>query len=226
MLNIVNKYRQVTSDINSLSCQRSKLISIIEFFKVCEREHHFPPDSSFIFDFVPVILNIFKSSSVNYINPKYLIYTKNILLISKNFYSDKVIKDEINRTLSLININLLKNFFYLGEYEQGITVLKKIVEESEAVYKVKQEESPEDLELHIDTRDFKTGKSLIPKSLITKPKILEIIDEIKYELDRINSFSSDEINTILVEDNSKFGLIQPLYVSININKKIMRKLSF
>lgn len=218
MLNIVNKYRRVTSDINSLSCSRSKLISIIEFFKVCENEHHFPPDSSFIYDFVPIILNIFKTSSVNFINPKYLTSVKSILLISKKYYSNNVILEEVNRTINLININLLKNFFYLGEYEQGITVLKKIVEESEAVYNTKSDKPEENKKYHIKPEDFKAKNTLIPKDLVIKPKVLEVIDEIRYELDRINSFSYDEINTILVEDNSVFGLIQPLYVSINHNK--------
>ncbi len=226
MLKIVNKYRQVTSDINSLSCPRSKLISIIDFFKVCEREHHFPPDSSFIFDFVPVILNIFRTSTVNFINPKYLISVKSILLISKKYYSDSVILDEISKTIDLININLLKNFFYLGEYEQGITVLKKIIEESEAVYNIKSDKPEENKKYDLKSEDFKTKNSLIAKDFITKPKILEIIDEVRYELDRINSFSSDEINTILIEDNSKYGLILPLYVSIDYIKNSNEKIKF
>jgi hypothetical protein len=241
ILDIIKKYEETVAAIDSLQSPKRKLLEIINFFRECERQKHFPPNPSFIEEFIPVIINIINSTSINFIDPVNLKSLRMILNISKKFYKDVIINNQIIKAVDIINMQMLKTYFYLGEYEEGLVVLKKMVEEQENEFRIKNEE------LRIEKKDKSqkaegSGKkeddrrkkdenkkiignkySLVSKDIFKKSRAFEILQEIKYELDRLNSYSSDEINVLLVEDEGNedtiFGVVQPLICNI-IKKKL------
>lgn len=231
ILDLIKKYKETKAFLQTVHSSRRKLAAIIDFFKECELLNHYPPNPSFIIDFVPVLINIFKTTSVNFISPEFLESSKVILTLSKEYYKDEIVLSRIDSTLDCINMNLLKMYFYLGEYENGLVVLQSMVSGSSNFDEVKFSE-PHDKKQKKDSKPRNISEySVISKDFFKKPRSFEILEEIKYELDRLNSYSSDEINVLLVEETvsygkeNSFGLIQPLACDIiheNNNSSIFR----
>ncbi|MCX6165852.1 MAG: hypothetical protein NTU73_13490 [Ignavibacteriae bacterium] len=220
ILDLIKKYRETKTYLKSSQSSRRKLIAIINFFKDCERLNHYPPNASFIIEFTPIIINIFKTSSVNFISPEYFESSKLILTPAKNYYKDEIILNQINITLDYINMHLLKLYFYLGEYEEGLIVLQKMV--SGSSYKeVANDNIQSDIRRKKESKSKNVNKySIVSKDFFKKYRAFEILEEIKYELDRLNSFSSEEINVLLIEDanyndnKNNFGVIQSFICDI------------
>lgn len=224
IIDVINKYKETNEVLNSPYSHKRKLIAIIDFFKECERLNHFPPSKSFIEEFTPLLINIFKSSSINFIDPKYLNSAKIILAFAKDTYKDEIIDDQIDTVLDYINMQLLKLYFFLGEFKEGLVILEKMVEGSEVKI---QETEIGDVNFTEEIRDKKTTRekhSLVSVDFFKKSRAMEILEEIKSELDRMNSFSKNEINVLLVEEVGKddsvdFGNIQTLHCKIQKPKK-------
>jgi len=225
ILGLIDKYENTRAILKSIYNNKSKLKAIINFFRECEKANHFPPDFCFIEEFIPIIINIFKSTSINFIDPEYLKSAKLILNLSKKYYSEELILNQINTTLEFINIQLLKLYFYLGEYEEGLIILKDIIETgkksvSEQEYNiVKQRDKDKRAK-----KEIARNKSIVTYDTFKKSRAFEILDEIRYELDRLNSFSYSEINAVLVEDDYTdsmpgTGIIEPLFCEITGLKK-------
>ena len=224
IIDIINKYKETNRVLNSHYSNKKKLVAILDFFKECERLNHFPPSKSFIEEFTPLLINIFKSSSINFIDPEYLNSAKIILAFARDTYKDNIIDNQIDTVLDYINMQLLKLYFYLGEFEEGLVILKRMVEGSE----VKDEKTKfHDVSNSRETRNKKPAgnkHSLVSVDFFKKSRAVEILEEIKSELDRMNSFSKDEINVMLVEETGKdgnveFGNLQTLHCIIQKSKK-------
>ena len=224
IIDVINKYKETNRVLNSHYGHKKKLIAIVDFFKECERLNHFPPSTSFIEEFTPLLINIFKSSSINFIDPEYLNSAKMILAIARDTYNDDIICNQIDTVLDYINMQLLKLYFYLGEFEEGLVILKKMVGVSE----VKNQRTEfQEVNISKESKNKKpTGDkhSLVSVDFFKKSRAVEILEEIKSELDRMNSFSKDEINVMLVEETGKdgnveFGNLQTLHCIIQKSKK-------
>lgn len=207
---LIKKYEITLQYLDSLHNPRKKLIAIIDFFRTCEKENHFPPSFSFIEEFIPKLINIFRLSSINFIDPEYLKSAKKILIISKYEYGDSIVISQIDAAIDLINMQLLKMYFHLGEISDGIVILNNMVETGTGA-DYKSENIRSAIKNPPDTGKF----TLVTKDTFRKSRAFEILDEIKYEIERLNSSSDSEINLILIDDDSNgnndgCGIIQSL----------------
>ncbi|MCI0474074.1 MAG: hypothetical protein L0Y76_10880, partial [Ignavibacteria bacterium] len=231
---LITKYSFCIQHLEQTRSSRKKLAVIINFFRDCERLNYYPPDFTFIEEFVPLLISIFRNTNVNFIDPEYINSAKQILTLTRNYYDDDVTLNEINTVISLINMQLLKMYFYLGEFEEGLLILNRIIEEQQAERTEHEEPKPASDKHRKNNKETEIpGKfALVNPDVFKKSRAFEILDEIKFELDRLNSYSQGEINTILVEedfspaDEGNFGLVQTLYCKSEKSKKQEREIAF
>jgi len=215
IIELIKEYNSTVSLLKRVNNPKVKLFAIIDFFKTCEKEDHSPPHYTFIEKFVPILIKIFRSYNINFIDPDYLEYSKRILIISKTYYETDIMSEQINLVLDYINMQLLKIYFYLGEVEEGVGILGKMVE--------KRSSSDNDDFKNVKLEFNKNNKyAIVSEETFKKSRAFEILDEIKLELDKLHGYSNSEINTVLVEENTgeyDFGNIQSLNVEIKKVKK-------
>lgn len=220
MLNdIIDKYLRAYNIIESSPNPKTQIAAITDFFKYCEEKNQSHLFSNFIPDFLIHIVNIFRNASVDFIDPNYLIISKHILHKSLSIESDDIARNEIKNLLESINLRLLILYYYTGEIENGKIILQDMLN-SDYV-----KESGVSLEQSGLKNSFKSStSSLVDPNLFKVSKVFEILRQIYYELNRMNLFSSAEVNILLVEsDNScyglsNFGIVQSLECSISVNK--------
>ncbi|MCE1164943.1 MAG: LamG domain-containing protein [Bacteroidetes bacterium] len=218
MINVlIEKYYTASGKVERTNSPRRKLISIVNFFRECEDTGYYPPDFAFLEDFVPVLLGIFRNAGVNFIDPSYLRDAKDILLLSSEYYEDKIVLNEIDTVVNLINMQLLKMYFHLGELEEGLVILNKMIDRRETSSSGRKEILAPKADAGKGNETAGSKYALIKPDIFRKSRALEILEEIKYELERLNGYSYDEINTILVEEentetgDANLGLILPMH---------------
>ncbi len=233
---LIKKYYETKDLLDSESIYRKKLVIIINFFGECEKQNHFPPSESFFNEFVPEIIKIFNNSNINFIDPHYLKSARIILDYSKKIFSEEIILNHIKTTIEFIDIQLLKLYFYLGELEEGISVLNRMIRESSVTRSEPEKEKQySEKEILTDGNKDKPGKkknALVRSETYKEHRAFEILKEIKFELDRLNSYSHSEINVILAEESGNqdkceinFGVVQKLSCEFKDKKKISSSLS-
>ncbi len=229
MLNeVIKKYYQTFEVLESTVNTKTHLVAIVSFFEYCGEKSSAHFYENFIGDFLSHIIKIFKDSTLSFIDPYFLNASKHILQKAKEIEKEEIIIYEINYVIELINIRLLLVYFYLGEIENGRTVLFNILNSKVVT------DSGVSLDDYGDYTSKHNGKknSLVDPNLFKVNKVFDILRQINYEITRINSFSTDEVNILLVEsDNSfcrikDFGIVQGLTCSITNSLRQDRKNPF
>lgn len=224
LVRLIQIYQDTKNIIETSHNRKNHLIAIIDFFNESEKLDFFPPHKSFILEFAPILIKIFKFSNINFIDPDYLISSKKILNYSLKIITDNTFLDEIVTIKDNINLQLLKMYFYLGEIEDGLSILKDILTESGInTYPISNKIDNESLRVENEydkvssktTRSFSDNRyALAKKDLYSENRTFEILKEIKYEIERFSLFSDSEINIMLVEEdgytNNFYGLLQEL----------------
>jgi len=220
MLNdIINKYQETYKIIETTPNPKVQLAAITEFFRFCERKklsHFF---YNFIPDFLNFFINIFKNSSVDFIDPQYIVISRYLIKESLSIEKDEIVLNEIRTVLESVNLRLLILYYYTGEVENGKVILQDLLN-SEFI-----RDSGVSLERYSLNKSVKHKSSfLVDPGLFKVSKVFDILRQLNYELGRINSFSSDEINILLVESENKkyiqdnFGIVQSLECKISKKK--------
>jgi hypothetical protein len=225
MLNdIVEKYRTTYRVLESSANPKAHLAAIIGFFRFCEENNFSHLYQKFIPDFLNRIVNIFKNTSVDFCNPHYLTASKFILNKALQCQQDEIVTNEIRTVIDLINIRLLLLYYYLGEAENGIVVLRDLLNSksvAESGVSIAPPPTP-------PQRGGARTTALVDPKLFTVNKVFDILRQINYELSRMNSFSDSEVNILLVESPSpdpspkgrveiSFGIVQGLECGIGRN---------
>lgn len=217
---ILEKYRQTFEIIEFTANPKTQLVSIIEFFESCDKLHLAHLHKQFLPDFINPLINIFKHSTISFINPRLFQASKFLLIEALDLVENEIIINEISSILDLLNLRLLLLYYYLGEAENGKVILEDIIHSDSVT------SAGVSLEYFGDFNTTAKSKnlSLADPGLFKVSKVFDILRQIKYELDRVNSFSSNEVNILLVEsDNSglnfrDFGMVQGLECRIEKNR--------
>lgn len=219
---VIYRYQQTQRILESSPNSKIQLTAIISFFKYCEDNDCFHLYKTFLPDFLNHLINIFKNSSIDFIDPQYFIAAKFLLNQSSIVESDDIIINEINSAIYLINIRLLILYYYIGEAENGLIILKdllnsKSVSESGVSLNYNEKSSMDPIS---------KSSSLVDPEIFKVNKAYDILRQINYEINRINSYSKNEVNILLVEsdneenDLNSFSIVQSLQCSIKNNDRI------
>lgn len=218
---VIKKYNQTFEILDSTVNTKTHLAAIISFFEYCGENSSAHSYKKFIDDFLSHLLKIFKDSSVSFIDPYFLNASKHIFQKAIDVEKEEIIINEINYVIELINIRLLLVYFYLGEIENGRAVLFNILNSKVVT------DSGVSLDDYGDYSINHNGKknSLVDPNLFKVNKVFDILRQINYEITRMNSFSTEEVNILLVESENTnsglqgFGIIQGLSCNISNRKR-------
>lgn len=216
---IISLYKKVNSEIERSSSGRSKYYLILSFFAECEKTFHSAPPFPLIKDFVGVLIDVILKSDINFTDPAKLNATKLILKESRNEYvrtkGGEIVLSQIDKAIDIINMQMLKSYFYLGKYDDGLVVLNSMLNERDAKQN-KNDDRPIEQKKKKDIRNAVPNKhALVNPDIFKESRAYEILTEIKNELERLNSHSDEHINILLVEQdglevNNSNGTIQSL----------------
>lgn len=213
MLNdAVKKYNTVFKILESSSNPKIQLAAIIDFFLYLESQGSTSLIRIFLPDFINFIINIFKNSNVDYIDPEILIVSKYLLTKANEDNFDDIISSEICCAIELINIKLLVAYYYLGEIENGLSILNDILNSKVIIDSETTPDTPESKNNIYRKNKF----SLVNPNLFKVNKVFDILKKINYELKKIDSNSCDSVNVLFIEsdklnyDNKRFGTIKSL----------------
>ncbi len=202
---IISLYKKVQRNISESSSGKCKFNLILSFISGCGKTFNTDPPFALIKDFISILLDIILKSDISYTDPSKLNTVKYILNKSRNEYLNSkngdVIITQIDKAADILNMQLLKSYFYLGKYDDGLIVLKDMLEQRDTFFG-EQTDKPRN-KIH-RTKDIKTAKyALVNPEIYKESKAYEILTEIKSELNRLNSYSDTSINVLLVEHDSK-----------------------
>lgn len=223
---IISLYKKVQKDINKSNSGKNKFSLILSFVLECENTFNSTPPFTLIKDFISVLLDVILKSDINFTDPSKLNAAKFILNESKkefiNTKSGEDIVSQIEKAVDILNMQMLKSYFYLGKYDDGLVVLNNMLNERESFFnKTEERQEPKKKEV----RNIRANKyALVNPDIYKESKAYEILTEIKNELDRLNSFSDSTINILLVEhdvteQNYSSGTIQSLLCTTERKKK-------
>jgi len=211
---LLKEYSNAIRLINATKSKSKKLFTIIDFFKNCKTLGHYPPNKSFLEEFIPLLLNIFKTSPPHFFDPQYLLELKSIFRVGAERLPDQFLQSELKAVSGLIRLLLIRTYFYLGEEEKG----KQLINDFSSSMKT-QYNSGEQERKTVVTNDNRS----LPVISEEEPAILKIIEEIKKEINQLDYYSDFESNILLVEDDDEsrpIGLIKTIECRINEKKKI------
>lgn len=229
MLNdIILKYQLTFSIIENSSNPKTQLVAIINFFKYCEEENQSFQFNKFLNDFLPLVVNILKNSTVEFIDPYYLLFSKHLLNKAIVSETNPIAKDEIFSILELLNFQLLVLFYHLGEIDNGLIVLNDLLNSKSVINSGVSLDNYDDIIKKPSIR----SSSLVDPSMFKINKAFVLLRRINYELSKLSSFSDSIINILLVEsDNSEyginnFGIVQELQCTVEQKRDIEKKNPF
>ncbi len=202
---IISLYKKVQRNISVSSSGKCKFNLILSFISGCGKTFNTDPPFALIKDFISILLDIILKSDISYTDPSKLNTVKYILNKSRieylNSKSGDVIITQIDKAADILNMQLLKSYFYLGKYDDGLIVLKDMLEQRDTFFG-EQNEKPRNKTPN--KYNAKTAKyALVNPDIYKESKAYEILTEIKNELNRLNSYSDTSINVLLVEHDSK-----------------------
>lgn len=200
MLNdIIRQYQLTLNTVKAGSSPKTQLKAIINFFKLCEHHDFHHLYRYFIKDFIHCVYNIFKNSSVDFLDPYHLFASKYMLRKSLDFEKDKIAVNEINTAIEMINFRLLILLYHLGEIENGKMILLDLIK-SKNIFTYHNENS-----IHLSKMSDST--SLVDPGIFHINKAFDILKRIDYEISLVNSYSENSVNILLVEsENTKLGI--------------------
>lgn len=247
---IISLYKKTENDINRSTSGKCRFNLIISFVAQYEKQLNSAPPFPLIKDFISILLDVILKSDINFTDPAKLNSAKLILNESRKEYinikSGEVIISQIEKAVDILNMQLLKSYFYLGKYEDGLVVLNGMLEQRDSFFnneekKPKKQRSEDSVRrtgemADSDQRSANRGQraegkssgmnfryALVNPDIYKESKAYEILSEIKGELERLNSYLSDSINIMLVEQEShgagfSGGTIQNLLCSTEKKK--------
>jgi Concanavalin A-like lectin/glucanases superfamily len=232
---IISLYKKVNSEIGRSSSGRSKYYLILSFFAECEKTFHSAPPFSLVKDFVGVLIDVILKSDINFTDPSKLNATKLILNDSRSEFvrtkGGDIILSQINKAIDILNMQMLKSYFYLGKYDDGLVVLNSMLNERDA-QQSKEDDNPAEQRKKKDIRRAALNKhALVNPDIFKESRAYEILTEIKNELERLNSYSDEQINILLVEQDgleviNSNGTIQSLLCTTGKKKTNEDKVVF
>ena len=225
---VISLYKKVYSEIERSSSGRSRFYMILSFFTECEKTFRSTPPFSLIKDFVAILIEVVLKSDITFTDPSKLNATKFILKESKFEYAPakggEIVLSQIDKAIDIINMQMLKSYFYLGKYDDGLIVLNNMLNERDAAQSA-DEIGAADHKKKKDVRNATPNKyALVNPDIFKESRAYEILTEIKNELERLNSYSDEHVNILLVEQDgleasNSNGTIQGLLCS-TLKKKI------
>lgn len=221
---ILQKYKDTFNTIESSANPKTQLFAIIDFFREIESQDFRHLVEKFLPDFILPILNIYKHSSVSFIDPEIIVVSRFLFNRALSISNEETVKDEISSIINELNIRLLLAYYYLGEAENGKAALEEILRKNPV--------SESSIDLTEDVKEKQKGKVRTTSSALSDPRIFKvsiifnILHRINYELNRVNSYYSDSVNVLLVEsdllgnENHKYGLVMELLCSLEKTNKV------
>ena len=218
---LIKLYTETRAKLDNTNSPRKRLTLIISFFEHCRDSGFFPPHSSFLNDFIPTVTNIILNSDLNFYPPEILEKAKHLINLSKKLYygnaSLKITLEQLANATDILNMQLLKTYFFLGMKDEGLVTLKKMLEEGS--HKSEKQSPDKNNISHISSA--KNKKALVNPNIYKETRAIQILKQIKFEIDRLNSFSDEEVNVLLVESEQEaYGRVQNLYCNISASKKV------
>ncbi|MCE1165042.1 MAG: LamG domain-containing protein [Bacteroidetes bacterium] len=223
MLNeVIEKYNQAQNKIANSHSPRYQLYYITEFFDFLNKRNLRRLYPEFIPDFLKYLINIFKNSVIEFIEPGIFLSSKLILIKACETERDEIIQSEIQSIIEIINIKLILSFYYLGETENGLLILKEILASKEV------ESSGVSLDYVIpdhQQRKKSVSQNIVNPEVFRVSKAFDILRKINAAIKRKDSYSSAEVNIMLVESENqgdfspKFGTIKQLECEIHRRKE-------
>ncbi|MBN1634122.1 MAG: hypothetical protein JW917_08155, partial [Ignavibacteria bacterium] len=207
---LISKYKKILVDLQSTHSGKKKFELIISFFDYCtDTLSGFPP-FALAGDFIPILIDVILKNDINFIAPDKLSAGKSILKEAKSNYirlaGNPIALSQIDKATDILNMQILKSNFYVGNLDEGLNVLKNILEESEK----KKDFSDTHIYENLPERQKQINLKRKPgdKYAIVHPdtfreiKAFEILNEIKSEFERLNSYSDTNVNVLLVEQDN------------------------
>lgn len=202
---IISLYKKTTQQLSRSVSGRYRFGLILSFISDCEKTFNTSPPFALIKDFIPVLLDVILKSDISFTDPAKLNSAKYILNQSRNEYlntkSGEVVTAQIEKAVDILNMQILKSYFYLGKYGEGLIVLKDMLEQREAFFGEQNEKQVNKTRSADYTKT--TKYALVNPEIYKESKAYEILTEIKNELERLNSYSDTGVNVLLVEHDSK-----------------------
>jgi hypothetical protein len=230
---LISKYKQILVDLQSTHSGKKKFELIISFFNNCaDTLSGFPP-FALAGDFIPILIDVILKNDINFISPDKLSAGKSILKEAKSNYirlaGNPIALSQIDKAIDILNMQLLKSNFYVGNLDEGLNVLKNILEESEK----KKDFSDTYLNENLPERQKQINLKRKPgdKYALVHPdtfreiKAFEILNEIKSEFERLNSYSDNNANVMLVEQDNSTDSVIPDYspgTILNLNCELTK----
>jgi hypothetical protein len=223
---VIKKYRIAFKTIEVSQNPKTHLFVILEFFRFIEKCKLNHLTAHFLNDFITPLINLFKHTNIEFLTPDSLISARFLIHKSILLTENEIIKNELKSILYQLNIRLLVTYYYLGEAENGKLILEDLINSnyiSETGFRINDD--------YIEKR-IKTSRapaySLVDPNIFKRNIIFDILHKINYELKRINAFSNDSVNILMVESETvagntwSFGSIMEFNCEIesimNINK--------
>lgn len=200
---IISLYKKTESDIKRAVSGRSKFNLIASFTTQYERNYNSLPPFSLLKDFISILIDVILKSDINFTDPAKLNTAKHILNTARNEYKNQksgdVIISQIDKATDILNMQMLKSYFYLGRYEDGLSVLNGMLSRKEEFFEKDERTTVRSK----SQNDINAGKyAIVNPDIYKESKAYEILSEIKNELERLNSYSGESINILLVEEDS------------------------
>lgn len=206
---VISLYKKTKEEIEASSSGKRRFHIIISYLEQCEKVFTSLPPFALLKDFLFVLIDIILNSDISFTDPAKLTVVKHILNDSRKEFSsskgDGLILTQIEKAVDILNMQLLRVYFYTGKYEEGLSVLNTILKERDAYYSTEGVQLSEVPKTKPEAR-IKDKYMLVNPEIYKESKAYEILSEVKRELERLNSYSEDRINIMLVEhESSKVG---------------------
>lgn len=217
---VIQTYNKTSKEIQKTISGRNKFNLIISFVQECERKFNALPSFALFKDFLFILVEIILKSDINFTDPSKLTAVKHLLHESKKEFrgskGDDFTLSQIEKAVDIINMQLLKVYFYIGKYEEGLSVLTAMLREKEIYYGTAQVTPEERVKEPAPISKKQNKYSLVNPEIYKESRAYEILNEIKAEFERLNSYSGNNINILLVEHESAVtgysnGTIQSLH---------------
>lgn len=199
---IIELYDYSLKTIKLSQNPRTHLIVINNFFKTLQEYRLNHLTNSFLKDFIDPLVKLFKNSNVEFLSPEDLNFARFLINRSIILTDNYIIKHELKSILYQLNIKLLLVYYYLGEAENGKIILEEIINNkfiAESGYNIS------DISVKFKSKITSENYQLIDPSIFKRNIIFDVLQKINYEIQRINSFTCDSVNVLMVESEKVDG---------------------
>lgn len=223
LANIIELYKFTFKTIELSQNPRTHLAVINNFFNTLKDQglNHLIP--VFLKDFINPLINLFKHSNIEFASPDDLKAARYLISKSITLTDNEIIKHELKSIMYQLNIKLLLVFYYLGEAENGKRILEEIIKNNFIT-------ESNNIISEFPGKNIKyesTGNNkLIDPSVFKRSIIFDVMQKINYEIQRINSYSNDLVNILMIESETIagqewfFGSVMELGCEIEFNKNV------